>query len=217
MAKKIFLFLIMIGLIAFCVKTRAAKIQMGDQKFEGKVVVHQDGSVTTESTAKEVDVEGQGKKRLKLKFKEGRLTVADEQGEEMALEQGGKFKKRSLIRERSAQTGDKKTVTTGTVETQQKTTVTGTVETQKKPTTTKSVKDKKSPVIKTQQKTKTKETTVKKQSSAQEKKTVKKDKTTKTKLVTKKTTKTKPVVPKSNKKTATVEDSGEKITEEIKQ
>jgi hypothetical protein len=85
---------------------------MGDKKFEGKVTVHQDGSVTTESTAKEVDVEGGGKKRLKLKSRDGKLMVVDEQGEEMALEQGGKFKKRSLIKEGGAKT-EKTGATTG--------------------------------------------------------------------------------------------------------
>ncbi len=205
MARKIFLFLFMIGLITFCVKARAAKIQMGDQAFEGKVVVHQDGSVTTESTAKEVDVEGQGKKRLKLKFKEGKLMVADEQGEEMALEEGGRFKKRSLIKERSAQTGDKKNVTTETSETQQKA------------TTIEPVLGKKT-VVKTQKKVQVKDADAsKQQSSVQEKKFIKKDKTIKTKKPTvKKTTQKKTILSKSNKKIKNVENEKE-LTEEIKQ
>jgi len=99
MLRKIFLFLLATGMVGFYFPARAAEIQMGDQKFEGKVTVHQDGSVTTESTAKQVDVEGGGKKQMRLKNRDGKLMVVDEQGEEMALEQGGKFKKRSLIKE----------------------------------------------------------------------------------------------------------------------
>lgn len=200
MTKTIFLFLMMIGVIIFSINAHAAKIQMGDQKFEGKVVVHQDGSVTTESTAKEVDVEGQGKKRLKLKFKEGKLMVADEQGEEMALEEGGKFKKRALIKERRAQTADKTTVATGTAETQ------GTA------TTINPAQDKKT-MGEVQKKSKSKETSIKKQV----KKIVKKDMAKKTKVTAKKTTQKKHVDTKGNKKTTIVEGNEKKIIEEKEQ
>ena len=131
MLRKIFLFLLATGMVGFYFPARAAEIQMGDQKFEGKVTVHQDGSVTTESTAKQVDVEGGGKKQMRLKNRDGKLMVVDEQGEEMALEQGGKFKKRSLIKEG----GTKAEGTTG-AGTTTTTTGTATQETQAGATTT---------------------------------------------------------------------------------
>jgi len=129
MFRKIFLFLLATGMVGFYFPARAAEIQMGDQKFEGKVTVHQDGSVTTESAGKEVEAEGGGKKRLKLKSRDGKLMVVDEQGEEMALEQGGKFKKRSLIKEGGTKTG-KTEATTGAATATTTTTGSATQETQ---------------------------------------------------------------------------------------
>ena len=131
MLRKIFLFLLATGMVGFYFPARAAEIQMGDQKFEGKVTVHQDGSVTTESTAKQVDVEGGGKKQMRLKNRDGKLMVVDEQGEEMALEQGGKFKTRSLIK--AGGTKAEGTTGAGTTTT---TTGTATQETQAGATTT---------------------------------------------------------------------------------
>jgi hypothetical protein len=98
MGRKIFLFFLLAGWISFYAPVQAAEIRMGDQVFQGKVTVHQDGTVTTESTAKQEEIEGEGKKQLKLKHKDGKLMVVDDKGEEVVMEEGAtKFKKRSRL------------------------------------------------------------------------------------------------------------------------
>ncbi|MCM8771269.1 MAG: hypothetical protein NC936_05330 [Candidatus Omnitrophica bacterium] len=98
MRRSIFFILLLLSILMVYNWGWSAEIQIGGTQFEGKVVVYDDGRVETNFADKEVEVEGEGRKRVKVKFVEGRFVVVDfVTNEEMALNKEGKFIKKSRL------------------------------------------------------------------------------------------------------------------------
>lgn len=86
MIQRTALLVFLAGCFVFCGPAQAVEVDMGGNKFNAKVTVYDDGTVQTESAEKEVPVEGEGKKRLKLKERDGKLVVVDQAGTEIAAD-----------------------------------------------------------------------------------------------------------------------------------
>ncbi|MCM8758042.1 MAG: hypothetical protein NC903_03160, partial [Candidatus Omnitrophica bacterium] len=98
MLKNIYLLFISLSLLMIFNFGWSAEIQMGETKFQGTVSVYEDGTVETNFPEKEVEVGGEGRKRVKIKFMEGRFALVDSAtNEEMTLDREGKFIKKSRL------------------------------------------------------------------------------------------------------------------------
>jgi|GEM_PF-5451903 len=78
-----------------------AEVDMEGEKISGTVRVSQDGTVTVNIPEKEINIEGEGKKRIKFKLENNTLIpIESSTGEEISIDpSSGKFKRKKLIQQ----------------------------------------------------------------------------------------------------------------------